>query len=349
MNTALSIEHVSHWYGDKQVLFDISLDVPRGSITAVIGPSGQGKTTLLRIIGGFEIPRNGVVRIGERVVNEQGKCLIASERRGVSIVPQEGALFPHLSVGGNVAFGLSQRRGTQAKQRVAEVLEIVGLAGMQKMRPHQLSGGMQQRVALARALAPHPELILLDEPFAALDMNLRESVRDETIRTLRAEGATVLWVTHDQEEALANSDQVAVLLDGHIRQVATPSELYAHPSDKQTAEFVGDVVVLNGSTTANSFVVSCALGELALSENATADGDVHVVVRPEQMQVSSSTTSNSVSGEVVATKFFGHDGLIQARLASTEMVTVRVQADALPAVGSQVHISVRGLVRAYSR
>ena len=349
MNTALSIEHVSHWYGDNQVLFDISLDVPCGSITAVIGPSGQGKTTLLRIIGGFEIPRNGVVRIGERVVNEQGKCLIASERRGVSIVPQEGALFPHLSVGGNVAFGLSQRRGTQAKQRVAEVLEIVGLAGMQKMRPHQLSGGMQQRVALARALAPHPELILLDEPFAALDMNLRESVRDETIRTLRAEGATVLWVTHDQEEALANSDRVAVLLDGHIRQVATPSELYAHPSDKQTAEFVGDVVVLNGSTTISSSKVSCALGELALSENATADGDVHVVVRPEQMRVSSSTTSNSVSGVVVATKFFGHDGLIQARLASTEIVTVRVQADALPVVGSQVHISVRGPVRAYTR
>ena len=349
MNTALSIEQVSHWYGDRQVLFDISLDVHRGSITAVIGPSGQGKTTLLRIIGGFEVPRKGVVRIGERVVNEHGKCVIASERRGVSIVPQEGALFPHLSVGGNVAFGLSQRRGVQAKQRVAEVLEIVGLAGMQKMRPHQLSGGMQQRVALARALAPHPELILLDEPFAALDMNLRESVRDETIRTLRAEGATVLWVTHDQEEALANSDQVAVLLEGRIRQVAAPSDLYAHPSDKQTAEFVGDVVVLKGNTSSNASTVKCALGELALSETASADGEVHVVVRPEQMQVSSSATSNSVSGEVVATKFFGHDGLVHARLASAEIVIVRVQADALPVVGSQVHISVRGPVRAYTR
>ncbi len=349
MNTALSIEQVSHWYGDRQVLFDISLDVSRGSITAVIGPSGQGKTTLLRIIGGFEVPRKGIVRIGERVVNEQGKCVIASERRGVSIVPQEGALFPHLSVGGNVAFGLSQRRGVQAKQRVAEVLEIVGLAGMQKMRPHQLSGGMQQRVALARALAPHPELILLDEPFAALDMNLRESVRDETIRTLRAEGATVLWVTHDQEEALANSDQVAVLLDGRIRQVAAPSDLYAHPFDKQTAEFVGDVVVLKGRTTSNSSTVNCALGDLALSETATTNGEVHVMVRPEQMQVSSSATSNSVNGEVVATKFFGHDGLVHARLASAEIVIVRVQADALPVVGSQVHISVRGPVRAYTR
>jgi iron(III) transport system ATP-binding protein len=349
MNTALSIEQVSHWYGDRQVLFDISLDVHRGSITAVIGPSGQGKTTLLRIIGGFEVPRKGVVRIGERVVNEHGKCVIASERRGVSIVPQEGALFPHLSVGGNVAFGLSQRRGVQAKQRVAEVLEIVGLAGMQKMRPHQLSGGMQQRVALARALAPHPELILLDEPFAALDMNLRESVRDETIRTLRAEGATVLWVTHDQEEALANSDQVAVLLEGRIRQVAAPSDLYAHPSDKQTAEFVGDVVVLKGNTSSNASTVKCALGDLALSETASTDGEVHVVVRPEQMQVSSSATSNSVSGEVVATKFFGHDGLVHARLASAEIVIVRVQADALPVVGSRVNISVRGPVRAYTR
>jgi iron(III) transport system ATP-binding protein len=237
----------------------------------------------------------------------------------------------------------------QAKQRVAEVLEIVGLAGMQKMRPHQLSGGMQQRVALARALAPHPELILLDEPFAALDMNLRESVRDETIRTLRAEGATVLWVTHDQEEALANSDQVAVLLEGRIRQVAAPSDLYAHPSDKQTAEFVGDVVVLKGNTSSNASTVKCALGDLALSETASTDGEVHVVVRPEQMQVSSSATSNSVSGEVVATKFFGHDGLVHARLASAEIVIVRVQADALPVVGSRVNISVRGPVRAYTR
>jgi iron(III) transport system ATP-binding protein len=180
-------------------------------------------------------------------------------------------------------------------------------------------------------------------------MNLRESVRDETIRTLRAEGATVLWVTHDQEEALANSDQVAVLLEGRIRQVAAPSDLYAHPSDKQTAEFVGDVVVLKGNTSSNASTVKCALGELALSETASADGEVHVVVRPEQMQVSSSATSNSVNGEVVATKFFGHDGLVHARLASAEIVIVRVQADALPVVGSQVHISVRGPVRAYTR
>jgi iron(III) transport system ATP-binding protein len=348
MNSALSIEHVSHWYGTKQVLFDINLSVQRGSITSVIGPSGQGKTTLLRVIGGFEIPQLGILRIGDRVLTEHGKNLVPSERRGVSIVPQEGALFPHLSVGGNVAFGLAQRRSTQAKERVAEVLEIVGLAGMQKMRPYQLSGGMQQRVALARALAPHPELILLDEPFAALDMNLRESVRDETIRTLRTEGATVLWVTHDQEEALANSDQVAVLLDGHIRQIATPSDLYAHPSDKRTAEFVGDVVVLKGVIGSQSSVVKCALGVLELGENTMEFGEVHVVVRPEQLVLLGSASNDSVGGEVVATKFFGHDGLIHARLTSGEMVTVRVQADKLPGVGSPVHIAVRGPVRTYS-
>jgi len=242
-------------------------------------------------------------------------------------------------------------KGAACKQNnvLQKCSKLLVLQECRKCVQHQLSGGMQQRVALARALAPHPELILLDEPFAALDMNLRESVRDETIRTLRAEGATVLWVTHDQEEALANSDQVAVLLDGRIRQVAAPSDLYAHPSDKQTAEFVGDVVVLKGSTTSNSSTVNCALGDLGLSETVTADGEVHVVVRPEQMQVSSSATSNSVNGEVVATKFFGHDGLVHARLASAEIVIVRVQADALPVVGSQVHISVRGPVRAYTR
>jgi len=349
MDTALSIEHVSHWYGSRQVLFDVNLSVPRGSITTVIGPSGQGKTTLLRIVSGFETPRVGVVRIGSRTLTENGKILVPSERRGVSVVPQEGALFPHLSVGGNVAFGLSQRRSAKSKKRVEEVLALVGLSGMQKMRPHELSGGMQQRVALARALAPQPDLILLDEPFASLDTNLRESVRDETIRTLRSAGATVLWVTHDQEEALANSDQIAVLFDGRIRQIASPVDLYSKPVDKKIAEFVGEIVMLRGEVGDQRGVVKCVLGNLAVNSTSDVSGDAFVVIRPEHIQIVGDSHAESVVGEVVSTKFFGHDAVVHVKLSTAEIATVRVRADNIPELGNKVRIAVRGDVQVFKR
>ena len=255
---ALVVDAVSHAFGTHRVLERVSLTVPKGSITAVLGPSGGGKTTLLRAVAGFETPSEGTITIAGNDVVRDGRSLVPPERRGVTIVPQEGALFPHLSVFDNIAFGLKNRRGGDADKRVRHLLDLIELGDVAEARPAALSGGMQQRVALARALAPSPALVLLDEPFTALDATLRQTVRDEVVATLRREGETALWVTHDQQEALSVADQVAVLLDGQLVQVTDPVTLYREPATKQVARFVGDAVVLRGTVEATE-CTPCAM------------------------------------------------------------------------------------------
>jgi len=342
------LDGIGHRYSANWVLRDVNLNLQRGSITAIIGPSGEGKTTLLRIISGFEVPTEGSVTIAGRRVTGTGVVQVPPEKRGVTIVPQEGALFPHLSVAGNVAFGLRHRRSEQSKRRIAEVLEMVGLAGYEKHRPSELSGGMQQRVALARALAPSPELVLLDEPFAALDLGLRDQVREETVRALRNSGATALWVTHDQQEALATADRVAVLLGGTIVQTDEPSAIYRRPVSRAVAEFVGEVVVVTGRVTAYGDRAECALGTHLTLDESHQPGVVHLVIRPEQLEIVTGASSSLCSATVLATKFFGHDGLVDVRLSSGERAVIRVQASHLPAVDQVVHIRVNGSVRAFS-
>ena len=205
-------------FGAQQVLGGLQLVAEAGSFTAVLGTSGSGKTTLLRLLAGFDRPDRGTIAIGGLVVDDETRHL-APEQRRIGYVPQEGTLFPHLSVEGNIGFGLD--RGNR-RARVAELLELVGLVGLGRRYPHQLSGGQQQRVALARALAIEPELVLLDEPFASLDTSLRASVRDEVRMILRASGTTAVLVTHDQDEALSLADRVAVLRHGAIAQYAPP-------------------------------------------------------------------------------------------------------------------------------
>ena len=348
MTLSLSIRDVSHHYGDRLVLDSVNLDVPQRSITAIIGPSGVGKTTLLRLIGGFEAPDKGRIEVEGEVVAENSRLIIPPQSRGVTIVPQDGALFSHLTVGGNVAFGLKNRRSTAARARVTEVLEIVGLAQYEKHRPSQLSGGMQQRVALARALAPHPRVVLLDEPFAALDAGLREQVRDETVRALRATNATAIWVTHDQEEALSTADQVAVMLGGRMQQIANPATLYQYPISQHVAEFVGDVFVIAGTSVGAGNHVQCALGDAVPIANACPAGPVNIVVRPEQLSIVDEGSAGSVSVDVVGSKFFGHDGVIEGTLSTGERVVVRLQADQLPQVGSRVGVTTRGMLLAYT-
>jgi len=345
---ALLLDGIGHRYSANWVLRDVNMSLERGSITAIIGPSGEGKTTLLRIISGFEVPTEGSVTIAGRRVTGTGVVLVPPEKRGVTIVPQEGALFPHLSVAGNVAFGLRHRRSEQSKRRIAEVLEMVGLAGYEKHRPSELSGGMQQRVALARALAPSPELVLLDEPFVALDLGLRDQVREETVRALRNSGATALWVTHDQQEALATADRVAVLLGGTIVQTDEPSAIYRRPVSRAVAEFVGEVVVVTGRVTAYGDRAECALGTHLTLDESRQPGVVHLVIRPEQLEIVTGASSSLCSATVLATKFFGHDGLVDVRLSSGERAVIRVQASHLPAVDQVVHIRVNGSVRAFS-
>ena len=227
----VTLTGVAKAYGRLAALAGVSLAVERGELLAVLGPSGCGKTTLLRSLAGLERIDAGTIEIAGRVVAGAGTH-VAAHRRGAALVPQDAALFPHLDVAANVGFGLGRRPDAQ---RVAEVLDLVGLGGLGRRMPHELSGGQQQRVSVARALAPRPQLILLDEPFSALDAALRADLRDEVRRALRAAGATALLVTHDQGEALSMADRVAVLHGGVLRQLGAPAEVYDEPADAWVA------------------------------------------------------------------------------------------------------------------
>lgn len=262
----LSISGVVKAFGGLPVLSGVDLEVPEGSFTAILGPSGSGKTTLLRIIAGFERPDAGEVRLGDDLVDDSAQRFVPCEKRRIGYVPQEGALFPHLNVGRNVAFALprAERRG----HRVDELLELVGLAGLARRYPYQLSGGQQQRVALARALASQPEIVLLDEPFSSLDASLRASVRADVHDVLRLSGATSILVTHDQDEALSMADQVAILRAGVIAQINTPATLYRAPRDAELAQFLGEANLVEGTLVGD--IVLTGLGELAVAPGVGA-------------------------------------------------------------------------------
>ena len=343
--SSLSVAGLSKSFGGgPYVLEGLDLEAPSGSLTAVLGPSGCGKTTLLRLIAGFERADAGTIRVGERVVSDR-HTHVAPERRGVGFVAQEGALFPHLDVAANVAFGLDRSPGRSA--RVLELLELVGLADLAKRRPHELSGGQQQRVALARALAPSPQLVLLDEPFDALDAGLRTQVRAEVRAVLRESGATALLVTHDQEEALSLADLVAVMRDGAIVQADDPQTLYREPVDAQLAGFLGDAVLLTGELADGH--VDTALGRLAV-RGARQPGATRasVMLRPEQI-LCREPLDGAPRGHVLATQFFGHDATARVSLADPGCpeITARAAGHRLPAVGDEVSLVVEGTALAY--
>src|SRR5918992_3496603 len=231
----IELDRVTKRYGALEAVSDASLAVTRGEFLAVLGPSGCGKTTMLRLIAGFEEPDSGTVAVDGRTVCGGG-AWVPPERRQVGMVFQDYALFPHLSVADNVGYGLPRSgRG----DRVREVLDLVGLAGLEQRRPHELSGGQQQRVALARALAPQPSTVLLDEPWSNIDPLRRGAMRDDIARILRSAGVTVVLVTHDQEEAFSLADRIALMDAGRVVQVGTPEDMYYRPASRRVAEFVG--------------------------------------------------------------------------------------------------------------
>ena len=333
---AIRVRSVAKAFAAQRAVEDVSLDVEAGTIAALLGPSGSGKTTLLRTIAGFERPDSGTVEIAGRVVAGPG-VMVEPEERRIGMVFQQGALFPHLTVEGNVGFGA--RRG----ERAAECLELVGLAHRASAFPHELSGGERQRVALARAMAADPEVVLLDEPFAALDAGLRETLREEVVGILRAAGASALIVTHDQAEALSLADRVAVLRDGRIAQVGTPEEVYDRPSSRWVAEFLGEADVLPGTIEDGSAL--CELGRFAVEDELT--GAVDVVVRPESVAIGTgATVRGAAEGVVVDRSFYGHDQLVCVELRSG--LKVRSRRLGFPAwhPGDHVKVWVDGPVTA---
>jgi iron(III) transport system ATP-binding protein len=364
----MALEAVGIWksYGQVPVLRGVSLSAGSGTLTAILGASGAGKSTLLRVIAGFEAADAGTVTLGGVAVDSR----VPPERRHIGYVPQDGALFPHLTVGGNVAFALSRgpllRRRGRRGDFVGEMLDLVGLADLDGRYPHELSGGQQQRVAIARALASRPRLVLLDEPFAALDASLRSTVRADVLGALRATGTTGVLVTHDQDEALSVADYVAVLRDGTVTQAGTPDAVYSTPADPWTAAFVGTANLLPG-VTENVTDNGSANGSDNRSANATENGErnrlrvrtalgshvlrgngiepkreVTVLVRPEQVSL-----SGAVAGTVTETSYHGHDALVTVDVTGIGAVQARTSGSAAPALGDEVALSVDGPVTAW--
>jgi iron(III) transport system ATP-binding protein len=326
----VSLRGVSKSFGALQAVREVSLEIERGELMAVLGPSGCGKTTLLRTIAGFERPDAGSVVVGDEVVAGSGR-FVPPERRRIGMVFQDYALFPHLTVRANVAFGLAARRRDERDPVTLRTLELVGLQHKADRYPHELSGGERQRVALARAMAPGPALVLLDEPFSSLDASLRAGLRREVELILRDAEATALLVTHDQEEALSLADRLAVMREGRIVQVGAPEEVYVRPASRWAAQFVGEVNVLSG--VAHGSGVETELGVFDL--RAPASGSVHVAVRPEQLELRADHDGNA---EVVAREFRGHDVLYRLRHEAGRVVLVQLPSLELHEVGARVFV-----------
>ncbi len=312
-------------YGDVLALDQFSLDVWEGSLLTLLGPSGCGKTTALRVIAGFEQATGTVDIRGRRVLGPD--VFVPPEKRRVGMVFQDYALFPHMTIERNVAYGV---KGDDTPRRTGEVLELVGLSRLGNRLPRELSGGQQQRVALARALAPRPDVILLDEPFSNLDANLRDRVRRELKLILAEARTTAVLVTHDQEEALATSDLVAVMYQGRVVQVDTPARLYTEPADPWIAGFLGDADAV--SSTGHRGYADTPIGRF----KTDLKGPVTVVVRPEDVQLSMGEAPNAV---VAGTEFFGHDQMVTVVLGSGQRVRSRIGPR--PAYHPGDHVRVR--------
>jgi len=328
----LVLRDVRKSFGAVPALDGVSLDVRPGELLVVVGPSGCGKTTLLRAIAGLTRIDSGTIRAGAYEVAGP-RTFVPPERREVGVVFQDLALFPHLDVGGNVVFGLD--REPERRTRTAEVLDLVGLGGLGGRFPHELSGGERQRVALARALAPRPAVVMFDEPFSHLDRNLRATVREHTVEVLRAARATGVFVTHDQDEALAIGDRVAVMRAGQFEQVSEPERVFHRPANRFVATFLGEADFVPGQRTGDR--VDTAFGMLPVHDSG--NGPCLVMLRPHEVAVDEDDGADAV---VTRTEFRGATVLLHVRLPDGNTVRgIRPHSAPLP-VGASV--SVRAMV-----
>ncbi len=335
MSRGVNIEHVSFGYGDNPVLDDISLDVAKGEFFAFLGPSGSGKTTLLRLIAGFGALSSGRILIGERDVTG-----LPPWKRNVGMVFQSYALWPHMTVAKNVAFGLECRKVPRGEieQKVRAALDLVGLSALARRRPSQLSGGQQQRVALARTLVIEPDVLLLDEPLSNLDAKLRVEMRAELRRLHRKLGITAIYVTHDQEEANAIADRIAVLDQGRIQQIGTPMELYDHPGSRFVATFLGTANLIEGTIDAGGRFV--AADGFTLGGIGGEPGSVCISIHPQDVNVS--PASDGVKAIVLEREFLGSHTRYRMRAGDHEFVAdIPHRGDAsIYAVGTTIGLTI---------
>jgi iron(III) transport system ATP-binding protein len=327
----LEVENLRHAYGQQEVVRGLSFSLARGAIGCLLGPSGCGKTTVLRCIAGFEGIREGEIRLAGKVVSGGG-VMLPPERRRVGMVFQDYALFPHLPVSGNIAFGLHAMAAPERVARVAQLAQLVGLSASLDKYPHEISGGQQQRVALARALAPRPELLLLDEPFSNLDVDLRERLSLEVRDIIKASGATAVLVTHDQQEAFAMADEIGVLHQGRIQQWDNPYNLYHRPANRFVADFVGQGVFLPAKAL-NGRQLQIELG--VLQGDSQGLQSLEVLLRPDDVVHDDAAPTQA---EVVHKAFRGAEILYTLRLASGQKVLALVPSHHNHALGEKIGI-----------
>lgn len=341
MTTVLSLQGIGKSFAGSKILKNLDLEVQEHEFLAILGSSGSGKTTLLRLISGFDSPDSGEIQIGGQTVFSKGANVSAEERR-VGYVPQDAALFPHLSVAKNIEFGLNKLPAAARSERVTELLKLVDLVGFEERMPDQLSGGQRHRIALARALAPKPQLILLDEPFSSLDAELRVRLREDVRSVIAKTGITAILVTHDQEEALSIASRVAILRDGEFAQIGNPSEIYQAPTDVEMATFLGDSVIINGVIRDDKVVTD--LGLLTPLNKVANGATGRVAIRPENFYLQPNPKGE---GEVIGRQYFGHDALIDVRLPKL-VIQARANGPFAPEIGMKVTVWVRGQVNFYT-
>ncbi|MGB3693298.1 MAG: ABC transporter ATP-binding protein [Spirulinaceae cyanobacterium] len=334
----LHLEKVTKYFprSNSPAVDKVTLSLQEGDLLTFLGPSGCGKTTLLRIVAGFEEPQTGIVTLAGQTVAGKGQW-VSPEKRDVGMVFQDYALFPHLNVGKNIAFGLSHSGNSLSKdsrKRVGEVLSLVGLEGLEKRYPHELSGGQQQRVALARALAPHPTLVLLDEPLSNLDLQVRLRLRQELREIIKAAGTSAIFVTHDQEEALSISDRLVVMQNGRLEQQGTPEEVYQEPATRFVAEFV---------TQAN-FMLAERQGDFWHTEigDFLCGGDQYfeqgeLMIRQEDLQLIPKETGSLL---ICDRQFLGREHRYDLQTPSGKRISARTTVGKVLPVGSKVDVSV---------
>ncbi len=343
----LELENLCCTFADKPVVREVSLTVESGAVTCLLGPSGCGKSTTLRMVAGVETPTSGRILIdGVEVAGPGGS--VPPEARGIGMMFQDYALFPHLTVLQNVTYGL-RRRETSRESRCRDLLEKVGLSHLADSYPHQLSGGEQQRVALARALAPRPRVMLMDEPFSGLDNRLRDGIRDEALAILKEEGAAVLLVTHEPEEAMRMADQIALMRDGRIVQSGAPYNVYNKPVDAEAAGFFSDINVIHGVV--QDFQTDTPFGQF-LTPNLRDQADVEIIIRPQHLKIDFDrkgsgplpTLSDGVParGQVIRSRFMGAESLVELAMDHDgSSLKATIPGVFLPAPGTPLWLSLR--------